>query len=319
MTSYFAALFALLSAVMFGCGDAIEHHVVSELHPDASEHGGIMTRVLRSPRWLLGMALSVGAWGSFAAALALGSLLFVQPLVATGVLVALAMSSRLTHTQLSRRGWLMAVLLCTALSVFLVEAAPDGGRSIAPLRSWIPIGGPFLLITIGGVLASRWTRGHLRAAILAVSAGSTLGITGALSKSLVDELGHGVPYAAEHWEPYALALLSFLSIAIIQNAFDSGSLAASIPAVQITEPLVACFLAVALLHEHINGKTTTANILIGISVAAMIIAVVELARLTAHTPDRNAWVAETSRPEPTIDLAGIERSETEPAPSRVRP
>ena len=186
MTSYLAALFALVAAVMFGFGDAIEHHVVSELRPDASARAGVMLRILRSPRWLLGLVLTVGAWGCFAAALALGSLLFVQPLVATGVLVALAVSARLTHARFGRRAWLMAVVLCAGLSVFLVEAAPDGGRSNAPIRSWLFIGGPFLLVTAVGVLASRWTGGHLRAAILGVSAGATLGITSALSKVSTD-------------------------------------------------------------------------------------------------------------------------------------
>ena len=206
-------------------------------------------------------------------------------------------------------------MLCAGLSVFLVEAAPDGGRSYAPIGSWIAIGGPFLVVMLVGVSVSRWTHGHLRAAILGVSAGATLGITSALSKSLVDQLGHGVPFAARHWEAYALAVLSFVAIAIIQKAFESGSLAASIPAVQVTEPLVACFLAVALLHEDINGATTASNVLIGISIVAMIVAVVQLARLTAGAHEQSSGPAAASRPPAVIDLAGIERDESRPAPT----
>ncbi|HWS44886.1 MAG TPA: DMT family transporter [Acidimicrobiia bacterium] len=277
MTSPLAVVFALAAAVMFGLGNAIEHQVARTVPASRGVSVRVLGRLARSPKWLLGMVNDVGAFGFQAAALAFGGLLLVQPLLVCGLLVALALGARWSGRRLQRIEWLSAVALCVALATFLIEAAPDGGDAHASFGSWITVAGPVLvLIAVAIALATR-VGGRARAALLGLSAGAMFGITSALAKTFVDQIQHGVPYTARHWEVYALATLSIVGILVIQNGFQSGSLGTSLPALEATEPIVAVLIGTVVLHEQINGRTMFDNVLIALAVVTMIVAVIALA------------------------------------------
>ena len=76
----------------------------------------------------------VAAYGCQAAALAYGALVFVQPLLVCGLLVALPLSAHWTGQRLKPREYVIAGVLCVALALFLNEASSNGG--IAPRPSW---------------------------------------------------------------------------------------------------------------------------------------------------------------------------------------
>ena len=110
-----------------------------------------------------------------------------------------------------------------------------------------------------------------------ISAGGLFGVSSSLTKTFVAQIQHGVPYTAQHWEVYALAVLSIVGIGLTQSGFLSGSLATSLPALEATEPLIAAWIGVAVLHERLTGRTAFDNAVIAVSIAAMIIAVIVLA------------------------------------------
>jgi len=76
-----AVVFALGAALFYGTGNALEHRVVTKTGADGHLHAGLFARLVRSPLWLLGMFGDVAAYGLQAAALAFGTLIFVQPLL----------------------------------------------------------------------------------------------------------------------------------------------------------------------------------------------------------------------------------------------
>jgi drug/metabolite transporter (DMT)-like permease len=274
--------FALAAALFFGLGNALEHRIAAETEDDGTLGVGLLGRLARSKLWLLGMAGDVGAYGFQAAALAFGSLLVVQPLLVCGLLVALPVNARWTGRHIERRAWIAAIVLCISLSVFLLEAAPSGGVSSAPVHDWMRVGGTVLAFVIGAVLVARVTRGHVRAALLGFAAGGLFGITAALTKTFVDQISHGVPYTAEHWEVYALAILSIIGILFVQHGFQASSLSASLPALEATEPLIAASVGIALLHEQLNGRTTFDNVAIALSIVAALACVITLANLAGR-------------------------------------
>jgi drug/metabolite transporter (DMT)-like permease len=277
-----AVVFALGAALLYGAGNALEHRVVAETGGDRSLHDGFFARLVRSPLWVLGMFGDVGAYGLQAAALAFGSLVFVQPLLVCGLLVALPLNAHWTQRRIRGREWLAAIVLCASLATFLIEASPNGGNSQASLASWLHVGGTVAMLAIAAVAVSAVTRGHVRAALLGFAAGALFGLTAALTKTFVDQIQHGVGYTAGHWEVYALAILSITGIVFTQRGFQGASLSASLPALEASEPVIAAVVGITLLHEHLNGHSTFDNVAIGVSIVALLASVIVLASIAGH-------------------------------------
>jgi drug/metabolite transporter (DMT)-like permease len=271
-----AAALAVGAAMMFGTADAVEHSVVSNLEPH--EGHSIMARLWRSRRWLGAYVVSVAAFGLYAAALSFGTLLIVQPLIVLGLLLALMLSARWRRHPLRKSEWIAAILLCGSLAVFLIEAAPSGGTDSASVLQWLRVGAPFFCVGCAAALVARYSVGARRAALLAFAAGAFYALTSALTKTFTEHIQHGIPYTASHWEVYGLAAISIAGIVFTQHAFEAKSLTASLPVLQISEPLGASIIGAALLRERLNGKGDLSNALIGLSIVVMIAAVIHLSR-----------------------------------------
>lgn len=300
MSKSLAVIFALGAASLYGLGNALEHRVVSETGADPTAHGGLLRRVIREPLWVFGMVGDVGAYGFQAAALVFGSLVLVQPLLVCGLLVALPLNARWTHRRIRPREWIAAIVLCASLATFLIEAAPTGGTAHAPIGSWLRVGGTVVVLIAIAVGLAALTSGHTRGALLGFAAGGLFGVTAALTKTFVDQIQHGVPYTASHWEVYALAVMSIVGIVFTQHGFQSSWLSASLPALEATEPVVAVTVGIVLLHERLNGNTLFDNTLIGLSIATALVCVVTLATIAGHDASIVA--------EPEIDLVAAPKS-----------
>ncbi len=286
MSNPLAVLFALCAALLYGTGNALEHRVVNEEVGDAHVHLSLLGRLARSPLWLLGMFGDVAAYGFQAAALAFGGLLFVQPILVCGLLVALPLSAHWTGFRPRFREYAIAALLCAGLATFLVEAAPSGGRSHAPIIDWARCAGTVLVLVLVALFIATRVRGPVRAALLGFAAGGLFGITAALTKTFVDQIRFGVPYTAEHWEVYALALFSIVGILFTQHGFQDVALSASLPALEATEPVIAATLGVVLLHEQLNGQNALDDVAIAVSIVAVLLCVILLASYAGRTADR---------------------------------
>ncbi len=297
MDEVLAVLLALGAAALYGFGNALEHRVALDVPSGDGLSISLVGRLARSPRWLFGMFGDIGAYGLQAAALAFGALLVVQPLLVCGLLVALPLSAYWNGRRLRPHEWGAAIVLCAALSLFLIEASPSGGSDTASWSSWLEAGGGVFFVIVIAVVGAAVTRGNVRAALLGFSAGALFGITAALTKTFVEQIQHGVPYTARHWEVYALALFSIAGILLTQNGFHAASLPASLPALEATEPIVAAFLGVLVLHEHFNGQTTADNIVIALASVLVLVTVVVLA-IAAGAEARTSASEEEARSAP---------------------
>ncbi|HET9730959.1 MAG TPA: DMT family transporter, partial [Acidimicrobiia bacterium] len=269
----------------------------------------MLGRLARSPQWTLGMLNDVGAFGFQAAALAYGGLLVVQPIIVTGLIIALVLAARWSGRRLQPLEWVSAVLLCGALATFLVEAAPSGGRSHASFAAWIVVAGPILVLVGAAIVVTRSVSIRVRAALLGAAAGALFGITSSLAKTFVEQIQHGVPYTASHWEVYSLAGLSVVGILLTQNGFQAGSLGTSLPALEAIEPIVASLIGITVLHEHIQGRTTSDNVAIALSIVALICAVVALAGEVGSRAERVEHEIDLREPLPSYHPA-LDRAET---------
>lgn len=282
-----AGALAVLAALLFAIASVAQRGAAADVPDDEARGGRLILRLVRSPRWWAGTVGDTGGFVVQAAALGVGSLLLVQPLLVTTVLFALPLEARLTGRRIGRSEVRWALVLVAALALFVVVGEPTAGRDRAPLHHWLPALVVLLVVLAGCVLLAGRRRGPRRAAMLAVATGLAYGLVAALTKSVVDALGDGPVELLTSWETWALVVAVLGGTWLQQAAFGAGPLAASLPAVTVGEPIVAAVLGVVVLFEQVRADGPE-WILIGLLVVLMVVATAALSRssaASAATPD----------------------------------
>jgi drug/metabolite transporter (DMT)-like permease len=274
-----ATLLALGAALFIAVGDVIQQRSAHDVTDEQVGHVALFLRLLRDKQWWLGSLVAAGGFGLQAAALGFGSVLLVQALLVTSLLFALPLSARFAGRRITRSQWMWAVLLAAAVAVIVTVGDPSHGQSRAGLQMWIWVLatlGPLLVLCLVGARVfsggqersdpGNGTGKPVAAVLLGLVAGSLWGLFAVLTKGVVDQLDRGIPAVLRLPELYPWAVV-----------FRAGSMAASLPAVTISEPLVGSVLGVAILGEMLRpGRNGWVGL--GIAVAVMVVATVELAR-----------------------------------------
>ncbi|MEZ0357456.1 DMT family transporter [Mycobacterium sp. SA01] len=276
-----ATLFALGAALLIAIGDVIQQRSAHDVTDQQVGPIALFLQLLRDRTWWLGSLVAAGGFALQAAALGFGSVLLVQALIVTSLLFALPLSARFAGRRITRYQWIWAVLLATAVAVIVTVGDPSKGQARAGFEMWSWVAatlGPLLLLCL---LGARVFRGKpVAAVLLGLVAGSLWGLFAVLMKGVVDELDHGIVAVLKLPELYVWAVVAIAATAIQQSSFRAGSMAASLPAVTVSEPLVASVLGVAILGEMLRpGRSGWAFLVI--AVVVMIAATVELARTEA--------------------------------------
>ncbi|MEV6110350.1 DMT family transporter [Streptomyces sp. NPDC051940] len=213
----------------------------------------LLLDLMRVPQWLAGIALMVVGMALSALALAHGEISLVEPLTATNLLFALALSRRLTGQRLGRHGWSGAVLLALGVTAFIVAGEPSGGGPHAgPLRHWTVFGTVAGLAVVLTALGRR-ARPSLEAALLALAAGLLYGLQDALTRTSAElAVDHGATSLALHWQPYAVAGLGVIGLVLVQSAFETAPLRSSLPALTAAQPLAGIACGVGFLGDQVR-------------------------------------------------------------------
>ncbi len=279
--TWLAALLALGAAALFAVGAVAQQQAAAVLVDARGLR--LIGRLLRSPRWLAATLGNVAGYVLQAAALAVGSLLVVQPLLVTTLVFALPLGARWNRRRITRSQMLWALTLGIALAVFIVSSHPDGGADVAPFAAWrsafVVCGA--LVVVVGA--AATAASGRRRALGFAVVAGTCVGFASALTKSVVHLLGRGPVVVLGHWEVYALIGAGALGVFTQQLAFQAGSLEISFPATMVLDPVVSVLVGIDALHERIDA-TAGEWVLIAVSGVLLVVGTVALARASVPTP-----------------------------------
>jgi hypothetical protein len=182
-------------------------------------------------------------------------------------------SLRVTH-----REWIPAVAVTGALAVFVVVGSPAGDRSTASLGAWITAGTFVAVVTGSLVLLAVNAIGARRALYLGVATGTVYGLTAVLTKATVDLLDGGALEVLGHWQLYALLAASLVGLLLNQSAFQAGHVAASLPAIAVTNPVLSSVFAITMFGEHLHASGPLAVSITAASVVVMAMGVLALAR-----------------------------------------
>ncbi|OBB99107.1 DMT family transporter [Mycobacterium sp. 852002-40037_SCH5390672] len=275
-----AALLALSSALCVAMGDVLQQRAAQCIADRSVGPVELFANLLRNLRWWWGAVLLVASIALQAAALGGGTVLLVQALLMSSVLFALPINARLSHRAVTGGEWVWAALLTAAVIVVVIVGNPQAGHSDAPLRTWAAVAivlGPLL---VGCVVAGRIWGGAAAAALFAFASGSLWGVFAVLAKEVVARLGEGVGAVVRTPELYACILVALGGVVWSQSAFRAGPLTASMPTLQMSQPVVAAVLGVVVLGETLNTGRAGMIALVAAAVV-MTAAIVKLARVEA--------------------------------------
>lgn len=213
----------------------------------------LLLDLLRMPEWVIGIAAMVGGQVLGALALAHGEISLVEPLTATNLVFAMALSRWLTGSPLGWSGWSGVALLAAGVTAFIVAGRPSGGGAAAgPLRHWLLLGAVVGVAVLLTALARR-LRPTLEAMVLALAAGFLYGLQDALTRvcgQLVHR--HGVMGLFAHWQPYVVVAIGLTGLLLVQSAFETAPLRSSLPALTAAQPLAGIACGVGFLGDQLR-------------------------------------------------------------------
>jgi drug/metabolite transporter (DMT)-like permease len=258
--------FALLAALLFALGTVLQQKAGLEDAPERAS-SGLLLHMARRPVWVAGIVTDGVGFLAQAAALTIGRLAVVQPVLVSSVVFALPLGARLTKQRVRRLDIAAAIALTLALGVFLLVADPRGGRDNAPLAQWAIALTVSIALAGALVVAARGTRPATKAALLGSATGVGFALCAALTKAVGDQLTHSPLGIFTHGELYALGAIGYASMTVSQLSLQTGKLAPAIATAMAVDPVVSAVLGLTLLQERLH--TSTAGLVLALLALAV--------------------------------------------------
>jgi drug/metabolite transporter (DMT)-like permease len=254
MTLFWGLLLALCAAACYDGAIVLQAVEARKVSSDDTLQPALFARLVRRPRWLAAIALDGLGWPFQLAALALVPLTVVQPALALGLILLLALGDRMLGER-PRKSELFGVALLTGGVAVLAIVAPEHSShhaSTAVLAA-VSVGLGLVALTPFVLGAHGWLL------VIGASAGFTLGAI--TSKLLTDELASGTVWGALAWAAVTgvAALTGKLAETAALQRMSAASVAAPIFAVQAVVPVLA---APALTGEHWDAAVPAGLVLV---------------------------------------------------------
>ncbi len=277
-----AIVFALAAAFCIAVGAVLRQRAASKVPDDALGKLGAVGSLTKVPVWWAGTLVGLFGYVFQAAALGKGSLLLVQPLLVTSLLFALPLGAVFSGRAIRAREWAWAIILTSAVAILVVVGDPRPGHPHAEARHWAIITAVGIPLLAACLIGARLMSGARRALLLGVAAGILFGVAAVLTKGVVALAGDGIEPLLTSGETYALIVIGLSATALQQNAYQAGSLQASLPASTVAEPVIASMLGFLVLGEYLDTDKELALLLM-VALVAMVAATVALARDSAES------------------------------------
>jgi drug/metabolite transporter (DMT)-like permease len=246
-------LLAALAAVFFAVGAVLQHEAAGH---STTASGLSLRRLVTRPRWMVGQAATALGTGSQVAALALAPVAVVQPVLAGALVVALGLRAVRNRQAPLRLELLGAGLTTGGLAVFLLAAQPAAGAA-QPLPSSLAVVGAVVVSVALVAVATLFGHGPHGALACGSAAGIAAGIGAVLISMGIRSLQTGgwvhALAGVALWGAIVVAVVAVLGG---QQAYARGSLAWSLPALILLDPLAAVPAARLLLGERLEPGHT---------------------------------------------------------------
>ncbi|WP_315159918.1 DMT family transporter [Corynebacterium durum] len=278
-SNFIAVLFALASALTIAWGTVVRHRIAEQAPGDGSRftNAPILT-VISRPLWWAGTGTALLGYFLQTIALGFGTLLVVQPVLVLSLMFTLPLSALYDGRRISKTETFWSGALTVAVAVLVILGRPLPGITHPPLERWVPALSVGIIVMAGLERFAHIRPNHEKALILGIVTGALFGYVAVLSKAAVEIYQYyGVIGLFTNWEGYALILGATLGTAVQQSSFNAGALKNSLPAMTISEPIVAFSLGYIVLGEKFQ-VTDLGWLWMALALITMIISTVVLSQ-----------------------------------------
>ena len=245
---------ALCAAVSNSLASYFQQGADKRLPSDQSVSPSQIPQLFKEPRWLLGQLFDVSAFLLQAVALAFGTLVFVEPLLALSLPVTVGIRSWSARDWPSRLAVTGSLLSVTGMAGFLAVAQPTAGGSEISGGEILALGVSVAVLLAVSLGAATATRGNTRAVAFAAGAATVYGVTAGLTKVVTTELqSGGLLEPLQHWPLYTAVATGITGVFLTQNALKPGALAAPVAVITMGDPLVSIAIGLLWLGETVTG------------------------------------------------------------------
>lgn len=249
--------------------------------------GGVgLVRLLRNPRWVLGLILLVTGLALNTVALSLGTLTVIQPIGAIALVVTTIVNARDQGLRLNR-ATVVAITACVAGSGAFVLLAVNVVRENSGVSTIEELSVVLLLGLVVGVFGGAvllW-RNRLKAFFYIIGAGVLFGFVAVLTKIIARQLldPNGLVLLNAQWYSIlAIAVAGGLGSWFVQSAYASGPPDLVIAGLTVIDPMIGIAIGIVILNEL--RPDVPAVVAIAMAVAALV-AIVGVVALSRHHPD----------------------------------
>ena len=233
---------ALLASALFNVGIALQGLEARDAPKNLGLRVGLLTRLLRKRRWLLGLVLGFVGIVPQVYALSVAPFVLVQPALAAGLLLLLAIGSRRFHEPVGRREVLGVV--CIVAGIALVAWG-------APTHHDTHRSGLALVLVVGALCAGAvfpLVTGFRSARMTMLAAGFGFAAANVATKLGADDLGSRHYPNALAWGVVALAA-GVVATLTNMTAFQNARATTVVPVVTAVETFLPIVLEPFFLHE----------------------------------------------------------------------
>jgi drug/metabolite transporter (DMT)-like permease len=245
-------VFALIASMANALTSVFQRLGVEDAPADSTLRIGLLLHAVRRGIWILGFSMMIVSFTAQAAALHVGRLSQVQPILTTELLFLVLILSTWFGYRVGMREWAGAIMAAGGLAGFLVFAEPTGGKVIPSNWEWLLVGGSCLAaMAVAVLLALRGPR-WWRAALFGTASAIGFAFTAALTKIMTTYLSPDWVDVFRHWETYGLVVSGLTSVFLAQNAFHAGPIAASQSTLVLIDPFASILIGIGLFGENLQ-------------------------------------------------------------------
>jgi drug/metabolite transporter (DMT)-like permease len=290
-------LLGALAAALLGTSFVLQQGAAQQVPAADFLRLRLVADLVRRPRWLAGIGTMivgqlVAAWMEGHVILAVSA-----PLLATNLLVALALAWPLSGQPVAASEVFGAViLLAGVIALAVAQAAGSEHVIVGSPRYWPYCAAATALLASGLAAPSRRRTGRMRATFTGAAAGLVFGTQDALTRLVVNSAGslHHIAALLASWPVYALVAVGATGLWLMQNAFSAAPLHVSLPAMTAVEPAWAIALGIVAFQEKVPVSAATIGLQVS-GLTALITGVVLVARAPALTSLHGAHRRKLSR------------------------
>ena len=271
----------LIAALLLGAGFVLQQHAAQQAPKALFLRLALIKDLLRRRRWLVGLAVMVA--GELASAWSVSHLTLsvAEPLLTTSLIFALALAVPLSRQRLRATEMAGAVLLLGGVAALSVaREATSPAKSFSSPFGWL---GAAAIAVIAFIFVQAGIRrsGRARATLTGTAAGLVFGIADALTRQTVHVLdAHSFTALLTTWPGYSLIGANLVGLWLMESAFNSAPLHASLPAISAAEPAAGIILGIIVFGDEV--RVSPAMIVVqAIGIAALVAGVVLVARAPA--------------------------------------